>query len=178
MTSADRLYDRLIRPIETRMMGTVARIVGDPDEAADVFQEVLAVVWKRLARIDRHANPQGYILRICITRSYDALRKRARRRRREIPLEAVGEGKAPAVGGGSPSGRETAAAIREAVGRLPAQQARAVLLRAVDGASYEAIGSILGCRAATARSHVAKGRARLRETLTRLGILEMPGETT
>ena len=71
------------------MILTVARIVRDPEDAADVFQEVLAVIWNKLERIDRHPNPHAYILRICVTRSYDALRKKARRRRREIRLDSL-----------------------------------------------------------------------------------------
>lgn len=89
MGKSDELYERLISPIEKRMIGIVARIVRDPEDAADVFQEVLALIWAKLERIDRHPNPHAYILRICITRSYDALRKRARRRRREIRLESI-----------------------------------------------------------------------------------------
>jgi DNA-directed RNA polymerase specialized sigma24 family protein len=86
MGKSDELYERLISPIENRMIGIVARIMRDPEDAADVFQEVLALIWAKLARIDRHPNPHAYIIRICITRSYDALRKRARRRRLETRL--------------------------------------------------------------------------------------------
>jgi hypothetical protein len=77
MGKSDELYERLISPIEKRMIGIVARIVRDPEDAADVFQEVLALIWAKFERIDRHPNPHAYIIRICITRSYDALRKRA-----------------------------------------------------------------------------------------------------
>ena len=91
MEKSDELYERLIRPIEQRMISIVARVVRDPEDAADVFQEVLALIWAKLDRIDRHPNPHAYIIRICITRSYDALRKRARRRRREVRLESIQE---------------------------------------------------------------------------------------
>lgn len=81
METNNDMYERLIDPIEERMIAVVTRIMQDHHDAMDVFQEVLAVVWKKLKTIDRHANPHAYILRICVTRSYDALRKKARYRR-------------------------------------------------------------------------------------------------
>ena len=63
MGTADDLYQRLIAPIERRMIDTVTRIVRDPDDSADVFQETLAAIWQKLSRIDRHPNPHAYIMR-------------------------------------------------------------------------------------------------------------------
>lgn len=168
---AEELYLRLISPIEKRMAAIVSRIVQDESEAADVFQEVLATVWTKLPRIDRHPNPQAYIIRICLSRSYDALRERARRRARgDVRLETdlstePGRQMVPADNG------HAQAAIRDAVASLPPKQAQAVLLRALDDASYEAIARVLECSPVTARSHFAKGTARLRRILEKSGKL-------
>jgi RNA polymerase sigma factor (sigma-70 family) len=150
-------YDRLIQPIEARMMGTIVRIVGDGDDACDVFQEVLASVWARMGRITAHSNPHGYILRICVARAYDVLRKRARRREVAMPgqIEARPVEDTPEVD-------HLAARVRQALGRLPRKQAQAVLLKLFDDAPYETIAEVLRCSKATARSHVSKGLARLR----------------
>ena len=88
MGDASELYDGLIAPIEQRLKATALRIVRDPNDAADVIQETLAVVWKKLHRIDREANPHAYILRICVSRAYDLLRRRSRQRRRESAVAA------------------------------------------------------------------------------------------
>ena len=63
------------------------------------------------------------------------------------------------------------AAIRRSVASLPANQGKAVLLRVMSDEPYHSIGRILGCSETTARSHVSKGKARLRAVLTELGIL-------
>ena len=165
---AEELYQELIAPIEDRMIATVTRIVRDPDDAADAFQETLAIVWKKLSKISRHPNPHAYILRVCVSRSYEALRKRMRRR--EVPLKAPERISLVAVGEHLPANPEAAAVIRRAISLLPHKQAQAVLLRVMDGASYEAIGQILGCSKATARSHLSKGKARLRKVLSELGV--------
>lgn len=173
MGEAEKIYAELIAPIEERMMATVARIVRDPEDVADVFQDVLAVIWTRLRRIHRHENPHAYIMRICVSRSYDALRHRARKRRREVSFD--GEAKSLMETKSDPSqenpGKRSALnqAIQWAVGALPPNQAQAVLLRLLDGESYDKIGQILGCSEATARSHVSKGRVRLRVMLAEAG---------
>ena len=168
-TYADDVYERLVKPIEARMIDTVARIVRDPEEAEDVLQEVLVVVWHKLEQILAHPNPHGYILRICITRSYDALRKKLRRRRFEIRLETV---KAK-LWIDDPhellSAKEKADTLRAAISMLPPKQGQAVLLRALQGVSYNRIADILECCEATARSHYCKGRARLEKIMRDLG---------
>lgn len=166
METGEQLYHELIAPIEQQMMRTVAGILRDPEDAADVFQEVLAIVWRKLRRIHRQPNPHRYILRICVNASYDALRKRARTRGREVSLGA--EARATLVGtpGGAPEAGEREETVMQAISALPAKQAKAVLLRVVEDLPYAAIGGMLGCSEATARSHVSKGKAHLRTILS------------
>ncbi|MGD8293471.1 MAG: sigma-70 family RNA polymerase sigma factor [Desulfobacterales bacterium] len=170
MTHSDEVYERLLRPIEGQMINTVARIVRDPEDAADVFQDVLVIVWHKLDRILCHPNPHGYILRICITRSYDALRKKMRRRRFEIRIETIKTKLWPKVSQQSPPAHNIANTIRAAISMLPPKQGQAVLLRAIEGSAYNAIADILGCGESTARSHFSKGKARLEKILQDLGI--------
>ena len=177
MGKSDELYERLISPIERRMIGIVARIVRDPEETADVFQEVLAMVWAKLERIDRHPNPHAYIMRICITRSYDALRKRARQRRREVRLESLKAKMWPARSLGYIKEGDSTLAIREAIALLPPNQGQAVLLRLMENSPYHTIAGVLGCSEATARSHFSKGKARLVNLLGELGISPYKEET-
>ncbi len=165
METGEQLYQELIAPIEQQMMRTVARIVRDPDDAADVFQEVLAIVWKKLRRIHRQPNPHRYILRICVNASYDALRKRARTRS-EVFLGAEARANPVGTPGGAPEAGEREETVMQAISALPAKQAKAVLLRVVEDLPYEAIGGMLGCSEATARSHVSKGKAHLRTILS------------
>ena len=158
------IYQRLIAPVEQRMIATVTRIMRDEHDSMDVFQEILAVIWKKLKVIDRHPNSEAYILRICVTRCYDALRKKAKRRR-EVRLnsetEKLLESKSVST--------DLSSTIREAISMLPSKQGKAVFLRLIEGENYAMIGGVLGCSAATARSHFSKGKANLRTILSDLG---------
>lgn len=169
MSSAAEIYSQLIAPIEDRMMRTVARLVRDPDDAADAFQNVLMMIWKDLRKIAEHPNPHGYILRACVSASYDVLRKRSRQRNRMAVLESKARITAPPI---HPAdhvyGREQEAEVLRAIAKLPKQQAQAVLLQVINDENYEEIAKSLGCTEATARSHLSKGKARLREMLSHM----------
>lgn len=174
--NADECYERLLKPIEKQMIRTVLRIMRDPDDAADVFQEVLVKIWHRLEQIDCHPNPHAYIIRICVTRSYDALRRKSRRRQHEVRLSHLMELFLPAKTSTHLRGSDRDAAVRGAIAMLPPRQGRAVLLRAIEGSSYNTIADTLGCSEATARSHFSKGKARLAAILRELGVSMRMGD--
>lgn len=171
MTAAQELYFELISPIEDRMKRTVVRIVRDPDDAADTLQNALAQIWKNLKKVHHHPNPQASILGICINAAYDTLRRKARSSGRQISIDDAATPDPP-----SPSeapdayaiGREKEALIAAAVASLPPHQSVAVFLRLVEGESFRTIAEAIGCREATARSHVSKGKEGLRLLLADL----------
>ena len=157
-------YERLVRPMEERMMRMVWGVTRNADDADEALQEALGVLWRKWGRIRLHPNPEALILRICINAAYDVLRRRIRREKRDLmayanPLAAP---KTPADILGA---KECLAAIRHAIGQLSRNQAVAVTMRLVNGVSYGDIGRALGCRENTVRKHVERGRERLRDLL-------------
>ncbi|OHB53480.1 MAG: hypothetical protein A2Y07_00295 [Planctomycetes bacterium GWF2_50_10] len=166
----EKYYKRLIEPIEQQMMSIIARIVRDSEDAMDVFNGVLAAVWARLDKIDKHGNPHAYILRICITHAYDALRDASRRRQKESIAASQRSNVFVEKNDNDPVDEQTLNAINSAICQLPHHQAKSLLLRVIENSSFEQIADILGCSEHTARSHVSKAKARLRERLTKQGI--------
>ncbi len=168
MSSAEQLYKSLVEPIEERMMRTVARLVRDPDESADVFQNVLMIIWKDLKKINEHPNPHGYILRACVSASYDCLRKRTRRKRHTTSMEDSEINVPHPVKDPEVMARETQRIVLDAIAKLPRQQAQAVMMQVIQDEGFVDIAKALGCSEATARSHVSKGKAKLRDILVAL----------
>ena len=172
MGAAQDIYNELIAPVEERMMRAVARITRDPNDAADAFQNAAAFIWKNLKKIHRHPNPHAYILSVCASAACDVLRQR-RRWERHKPLTEGNQTPAP-----SPADPQRAVIaadneriVLKAIASLPRNQAQAVLLRLVEGESFETIAEALSCTRETARSHVSKGKARLRDFLTQNHLL-------
>ncbi len=168
MENRESDYDGLIRPMESRMMRSIWRIVRQKEAAEDALQEALALVWKKRDTVARHPNPQALILKISVDAAYDAVRKSRRRLRHEIQ---VARGEYADVSAAPPAreaeDKSLRAEVLEAIGRLPKRQASAVLLRVVEEQSYEEIAKAMGCSEATARIHVMRGRAVLARRLAR-----------
>lgn len=160
-------YDQLIAPIELRMMRTVWRVLGDADEADEALQDALVRIWRKLARIRRAKNPHALVLKICADSAYDRLRKRIRHRERhqQVPAETASKELSPLRRAES---RETYSQIMDAIGCLSRKQAVAVMMRIVQDEPYSTIAAALNCGEASARKHVARGRARLQQLVGHL----------
>lgn len=169
MNDSQQAYDRIVRPIEDRMIRSIWRIVRNPQDAEDAMQEALLTISQHWDRVRNHPNPQSLILKICIDAAC-ARTRRTIRDRRVAQLET--NAAEPASSARSPSdeiaGREQYIEIIEAIHRLSRQQASAMLMHAVQGQPYEQIAAALGCSEATARTHVARSRERLRVWLAHL----------
>ena len=151
------------------MIRSIGRIVRDPQDAEDAMQNALLTILKRWDRIFRHASPQSLVLKICIDAAYDLTRRTVRDRRAVALDEGVNERAdstcSPAE---DATNGEQYAEIVKAIHRLSRQQATAMLMLAVQGQPYEDIAAALGCTEATARTHVARSRQRLRTWLAHL----------
>jgi RNA polymerase sigma factor (sigma-70 family) len=186
----DFSYDRFIRPNEGQMTRVVWRIVRNPEDAEDTLQDALSTIWKKRRLVCTHPNPRALILKICINAAYDTLRKRRRRRNHEEPtaLHLYSQQEDKPVFTNSLTAfqasaldqlvqTETEREILEAIGRLPRNQAVAVLMRIVKEQPYEVIAQAMGCSENTVRIHVARGRARLSNWLAHLNP-HPPGEVS
>ncbi len=84
MESREFDYNSLVRPMESRMMRSIWRIVRQREAAEDALQDALAVIWKKRDAVARHPNPHALILKIAVAAAYDAVRRNRRRLRYEI----------------------------------------------------------------------------------------------
>jgi RNA polymerase sigma-70 factor (ECF subfamily) len=163
---AKRSFEELVTPLEDRMIRTIWRIVRQPEEAEDTLQEALAVIWKKLDRINSHPNPQALILKICANAAIDTLRKRRFGQRLAGSSEV--DGLPSAAMPDNVAEKEMEAVVLGAISRLPRKQSVAVLMRIVEEQSYAEIGRALGCREGTARTHVLRARSKLSRWLGHL----------
>jgi len=170
MSDLSNFHERIVGPIEDRMIRSVWRVTRNEQDAEDALQNALVTIWKRRRRIAEHDAPHALILRICIDAACDVARARARSRSRISPEGDVDHDRlidaAP-----SPSDdlahRELLDRVAAEIDRLPRNQAVALSLRVFEELPYDQIATALGCAEATARKHVERARDRLRAVLSR-----------
>lgn len=155
-----------------RVHAFVSRDLGDPDEAREVCQEAFLSAWRAAGSYRGESGVGTWLARIAVNRM------RSRLRGRRAPLagnEPDGPGldrfPAPARDpAGEASGREEADRVRAALGRLPAEQREALVLRHYGGYGFGEIAGILGIPEATVKSRVRYGLLKLEEMLREGGV--------
>ena len=165
---------QVIGPIEDRMIATVWRVLRHPQDAEDALQTAVATIWKDWGRIERHPNAHALILKICATAALDECRRRQRRRERADVAALANSLSAPRSDPSNDAiAREAFGDVMEAIARLPANQATAIVMRCVQSESYEVIALALGCGLATAQAR--RSRTRTARTIAAASRLRAPG---
>jgi RNA polymerase sigma-70 factor (ECF subfamily) len=148
-------------------------LLGDQDEALDLSQEVFLNVFRTIGRFRGQSALRTWIYRIVINQARNRRRWWRRRHRAEQVsleerLEAHGE-LPPASDLDEPDRmfgrRELATRIWGALERLPFDQRSVVVLREIDGLSYDEIAFSLGVAVGTVKSRLTRAREALRAQL-------------
>jgi RNA polymerase sigma factor (sigma-70 family) len=162
-------YERLIAPIESRLIGTIWGVVRDPADAQDALQDALTVIWRRWDRLQTHPNPEALVVRICINAAYDAVRRRHRHLRRFETEHVLLDPPDPAPSAlQAHVGTETRLRVLRAIASLSRNQATAIVMHVVQNIPYEEVAGAMRCSEVTVRKHVSRARTKLRMVLADL----------
>jgi RNA polymerase sigma-70 factor, ECF subfamily len=157
-----------------RMVYALAfHLLGDRDDALDVSQEVFLRVFRTLPSFRGQSALRTWIFRIVVNQARNRQRWwRRRHRGQQVSLDEHlrDHGDFPERNDlESPDrllGRkELATRIRTALDELPFDQKTALVLREIDGLSYDEIGFSLGIAVGTVKSRLARAREALRAQL-------------
>lgn len=160
----------------------VRRLVGDPDQAADVAQDVWIQIFRALPSWRGDSQFGTWAHRIAVNRTLNALRRLRRQGRHEASLdEALDADDGRGAGAGAvraalaasavePEGERAllAATIEEATRQLAPGARQVFLLHDVEGFTHEEIAESLGITSGGSKSQLFKARAKLRRLLAHL----------
>jgi RNA polymerase sigma factor (sigma-70 family) len=159
------LFEKLKNEYTGYLTSTLWKLTGDADIFAEALQNSLLAIWMNLEKLDDpHAG--AYIYRIALSANSKAWRTRIGRNG-QMPKEVR-----PKPANADSIDDEMAASVRKEIAKLPEQQALAVVMRYFDQNDYLTIADKLNCSEDTARSHVSKAIAALREKLAYSNISE------
>lgn len=139
------------------------RLTGSADEARDLSQDVLLRLHKGLSKY-KEGNFEGWLYRTTLNTFRDKLRKTKRLREQALPEQFELPTSETATEQALEQ-LELREVVQQALVKLPPEYREAVVLRDLQGRSYEEIGKILDLPAGTVRSRIHRGRDALRQLL-------------
>ena len=157
----DEVYGRFAEMVYNLSL----RLAGNREEAADLTQEVFLRIYRHLGSFGGRSTLKTWVFRIAINHCRDRLS-------RHVPnmqsIDGDPEGGGVTLADPARGPEELAVAadqgrrVTEGLSRLPQVFREAVVLRDLEGLSYEEIAEVLGVRVGTVRSRIARGREHLR----------------
>lgn len=157
----------------TRLAGAVAlSVVSDYHLAMDVVQESFVKVLSGIGKLEEPGRFRGWLRHIVRTTAIDALRRRKVAGRTGEALPGQDDESAPLP---SPdlqpddvlAQAELREQVREEIAALPESQREVVMLKYLEGLSYEEIAKLTGLTVSTIESRLFRARRALQDRLSR-----------
>ena len=172
-------FEELVKRHQRTVYALLYQLAPDWVDTSDLAQEVFIRVWRSINNLRNPSSFRGWLTQIVTNLFYDELRKRPRR----VPTVSMDEGIDSGdgdEGAGSATrdipdakilpdekilNQELSEVIREAMAKLPEQFRTAIVLREVEGLSYEEIAILTKTEMGTVKSRIARARSKLQELL-------------
>lgn len=172
-------FEVLVERHQKRMLNIAYRMTGDYDEACDVTQEAFIAAYKSMKSFKAEAKFSTWLYRIVMNLSKNRLKQlHGRTTRESLRLDDCGDGRAKETGNpslvhdGNPGldmeRREREAHVQQCVNSLDAEYREVLVLRDIQGFSYEEIRDILKVPDGTVKSRLSRARNALKDCLAKI----------
>lgn len=170
---SDAAYDWLVTHYHGPVFSLLYGMLGDSADAADCTQEVFLKSFRGIRGFRRGSSLKTWLYRIAVREALNHKRWHWRHSRQQVSLEAEREADAnfvePEAKTESPYESLAASELRDVVQKallmVPEVYRVAVILRDLEGFSYEEISEVLDVSIGTVKSRMLRGRRHLREIL-------------
>lgn len=173
-------FEQLILLYEKRVYTIAYKYMGNHEDANDMAQEALIKAYQSIGSFRGEAAFGTWLGKITANRCLDELRKRKKLQTTSLEdtleLEEGSVKKELESSAVTPEEhavqKETAAYMQMLIGELKEEYRVAIVLREMDGYSYEAIADSLSCSVGTVKSRISRARQYLRERILADRMLE------
>jgi len=156
----DRSFDSYVRARSDGLLRLAWLITRNWDDARDAIQDAFVSLYPRWSQLPTGARLESYVYRSAV----NACLRIIRSRKADPVADPAGLREAPISADPTVSVAESTGLWR-LCGELPPLQRTAVVLRFYQDLSFAEVAAAMGCREATARSHVHRAIAALRTSL-------------
>ena len=172
-SGSETAFDWLVTHYHASVYNLILSMLADPADAADGTQEVFLKAFRGIRSFRQGSSLKTWLYRIAIREALNHKRWFRRHLQKNVSIDAeVEEGHAPIEVedlGATPfeqlATREIQAAVQDALQQVPAVFRTAVILRDLEGLSYEEVAEVLDCSVGTVKSRILRGRRALKDIL-------------
>jgi RNA polymerase sigma-70 factor, ECF subfamily len=170
---SDSAFDYLVTYYHSSVYNLVYGILSDRADAADVTQEVFLHVFRGIRGFRGGSSLKTWLYRISVRQALNHRRWCWRHHRMQTSIDVEGPEKSPTLelkdAEATPfeqcAAREVQATVRRALASVPPVFRSAVILRDLEGLSYEEVAEVLEVSVGTVKSRIMRGRRILKEIL-------------
>jgi len=165
-------FEKLVEIHQNAVIGTVAKMLGGPNDAEDIAQQVFVRIWKSAHRYRPEAKFTTWMFTITRNLVFNEVRRRQRKptvsvEEREEDSHRVVEDRHTSRPDDDVLQGELERAVDDAIHALPEKQRMAVVLRRYEEMPYEEIGRVLSLSVPAVKSLLFRARTQLKESLER-----------
>jgi RNA polymerase sigma-70 factor, ECF subfamily len=170
---SDSAFDYLVTYYHSSVYNLVYGILSDSADAADVTQEVFIRVFRGIRGFRGSSSLKTWLYRVSVRQALNHRRWCWRHHRQQVSIDTDVEQPSSLReiedGDATPfelcASREIQTSVRRALAEVPPVFRSAVILRDLEGLSYEEVAEVLEVSAGTVKSRILRGRRILREIL-------------
>ena len=159
-------YRFLVERYQERIRNLLFSIFHDRDFIDDLAQEVFIKAYQALPHFRFEASFYTWLYRIAVNKSRDELRKK--KARRFFSFQTLDEGIEKELHSRlsvPPEERDTQELVAMGLQLLPEKFRTSVVLKDIEGLTYEEIAEVMQCQLGTVKSRISRARAMLRKAL-------------
>ncbi len=167
-------YEELVKSHYTIVYNIALRMLSNTHDASDLAQEVFIKIFKSIKNFEGKSSFKTWIYRITINLCYDEYKKKKHisivsydeqieNKNDDYGIQTKNEIKTPEK---SLLDSEIKGVLNDAINKLPKNLKIVVVLRDIQGFSYEEIAQILKCPQGTVKSRINRAREHLRKELS------------
>jgi RNA polymerase sigma-70 factor (ECF subfamily) len=156
-----KAFEELILPYEKLVLNISYKYMGNMEDARDVAQEAILKVYRNIKTCQTMSSFKAWICKITTNAAIDACRKR------KVIFEDLSENLSSQDAGPEEEvlRMDERAQLMKALGSLPEDAKALIILRDMQGLSYEEISEALNCPMGTVSSKLSRARKQMRKAL-------------
>lgn len=164
-------FSRLVQRHQDRLYGTLVHLLGSTQDALDVAQETFVLAWQNLASFRGDSAFYSWLFRIAHNAAVSFRRRDRRPQSMDRGRDLHGEEPEDRRSANDPAHQlvsdERRQVVQAALAALPEDYRTVLVLKEMDGLSYEEIADVIGCPIGTVRSRIHRARSELKDKLLR-----------